>query len=101
MDAWYVGPAPLHYRNWTFSVPSTGGFRTTGQAHFYPQHCEVPKEKPMDEVRQIAADLSRALSWALGRETPSTSRHMEALQRLTKIFGEEVSEVMDDHVLPA
>ena len=55
----------------------------------------------MDKVRQIAADLSRALSWVLGREAPSTSRHMEGLQRLTKIFGEEVGEVMDDHVLPA
>ena len=36
LDAWYVGPAPLHYRNWTFNVPSTGAFRTTGQVRFYP-----------------------------------------------------------------
>ena len=82
-----MGPAPLHYRNWTFNVPSTGGFCTTGQARFYPQHCEMPRERPMDEVRQIAADLSRALSFVLGRNAPKTSRHLEALNRLSTIFG--------------
>ena len=26
LDAWYIGPSPLHYRNWYFYIPSTGGF---------------------------------------------------------------------------
>merc|ERR1712155_17519 len=34
LDAWYVGPAHMHYRNWTFFIPSTGGIRVLGQANF-------------------------------------------------------------------
>jgi hypothetical protein len=51
LDAWYLSPAWQHYRCWYFSVPSTGGFRTSGQARFYPQHCEMPREQPADDVR--------------------------------------------------
>ena len=61
LDAWYVGPAHLHYRNWTFFVPSTGGMRVSGKANFYPQHVELPKESPSDEVRRMALNLTATL----------------------------------------
>ena len=68
LDAWYVLPAWQHYRNWHFYVPSTGGFRTSGQAKFYPRHCEAPVEKPFDEARRLAADLVRSVQKLNGGE---------------------------------
>ena len=91
LDAWYVGPAWHHYRNWYFYVPSTGGFRTSGQASFYPQHCEVPRENQADEVRRLALTLTKAISRLRGEEDTMPGRHTAALQKLAAIFGERLA----------
>ena len=57
IDCWYVGPAYNHYRYWQFQLPATGGIRTSGQATFYPQHCWVPSQTPMDATKLMAARL--------------------------------------------
>ena len=61
LDAWYVGPAYDHYRCWKFFIRSTGGYRISGQANFYPQHCQIPIEKPWDEIKRVAMDLRDAI----------------------------------------
>ena len=55
----------------------------------------------MNEVCRIAADLSRAVSFVLGRKAPKTSQHLDALKRLSSIFVKEVRNEMDNYVLPA
>ena len=61
LDAWYVGPAYNHYRCWKFFIRSTGGYRISGQANFYPQHYQVPIEHPWDKIKRVAMDLTDAI----------------------------------------
>ena len=101
LDAWYVEPARLHYRNWHFYVPSTGGFRTSGQANFYPRHCIVPVEKPFDEVRRLAGDLTRAVQRMSKEEVRQPCRHTEALKQLSSIFADKLDAPTDTTTTPA
>ena len=86
LDAWYVGPAPLHYCNWTFYVPSTGGMRVSGQANFYPQHVTLPTENPADEVRHMALNITAALLKLQDKARPRQPQHVEALKKLSEIL---------------
>lgn len=86
LDAWYVRPAYNHYRGWQFFVTSTGGFRTSGQATFYPQHCTMPVEQPWDEIRRCAQELTDTIQKLTDEKTARPHRHVEALQRLNDIF---------------
>ena len=36
-------------------------YRISGQANFYPQHCQVPIEHPWDEIKRVAMDLTDAI----------------------------------------
>jgi hypothetical protein len=42
LNAWYMGPAKNHYRNFRFFIPSTKGYRTSGSAKFFPKHTKMP-----------------------------------------------------------
>jgi hypothetical protein len=61
IHAWYIGPAPQHYRCYNFYLPTTGGTRTSGQATFYPQHCRTPLKTPMDVTRRITENLIQTI----------------------------------------
>eukprot|EP00978_Attheya_sp_CCMP212_P029928 scaffold108278_cov98-Attheya_sp.AAC.1 len=61
LDAWYIRSAWDHYRCLTFSIPSTGGERTSGQYKLYPTHVNVPRQTPMDRAVVIANDLTATL----------------------------------------
>mgnify|MGYP003325311313 CR=1 FL=1 len=89
IDAWYLHPAYDHYRCWTFYVPGTGGIRTSGQATFYPTHCEMPLETPMDEATRAAKALTNALRRLRDGPVGLSGRHGEALARLSAIFNEK------------
>ena len=79
IDAWYVGPAPKHYRCYKFYVPATGKTRIAGQATFYPEHCEMPTEQPMDTATRIARDLLTAIRRLQNSNIRHNGRHSEAL----------------------
>jgi hypothetical protein len=40
IDAWYVGSAKMHYRNYHFYAPEMHGYRITNSAEFFPAHCK-------------------------------------------------------------
>jgi hypothetical protein len=61
LDAWYANPAWHHYRCWEFYVPSTGGFRISGQANFYPQYSTMPQETDWDSTKRLAHVLTQSL----------------------------------------
>ena len=62
VDAWYVGPAKQHYRNYKFFIPETKGYRITGSAKFFPAHCKMPAIEPGDTVCLAAQDLIGAMN---------------------------------------
>ena len=98
LDAWYIGPAPLHYRNWTFFLPSTGGTRVSGQANFYPQHVDLPRENPADEARRLAHKLTQALLRLSGNGEGRSEEHIAALKRLSNIFTQRMDFDPMDHL---
>jgi hypothetical protein len=51
IDAWYTGPAKMHYRNYRFYVPETRGYRISGSAKFFPAHCKMPAIEPGDNEK--------------------------------------------------
>ena len=61
VDAWYVGPAKKHYRNYRFYIPETRGYRIANTAKFFPTHCKRPSIEPGDSIRLAAQDLISAL----------------------------------------
>jgi hypothetical protein len=93
IDAWYIGQAPNHYRCYNFYIPATGGTRTSGQATFYPQHCSVPHETPMDETRRVAETLIQAVQKLRNEQTQQPGRHTAALQQLAEIFQDETGQI--------
>ena len=98
LDAWYVGPAYNHYRCWKFFIRSTGGYRISGQANFYPQHCQVPIEHPWDEIKRVAKDLTEAIIKLKERKEKRPHRQIEALQKLSNIFDIDLEKAEEEYV---
>ena len=86
MDVWYLSPAYDHYRAWLFHIPSTGGNRVSGQAVFYPAHCNTPQSTHMDDAAKIAATLVQAIRRLRQKNTQFPGRHDAALKQLADIF---------------
>lgn len=57
VDAWYVGPAKDHYRNYRFFIVDTNAYRTSGSCKFFPQHCQYYEPTPMEHATDITDDL--------------------------------------------
>ena len=97
IDAWYIGPAPQHYRCYNFFLPLTGGIHTSGKATFYPQHCTVTKETPMDKTSHITASLVTAIQCLRSKEEQYPSRHTTALEKLADIFNNKPTHQKSTH----
>ena len=87
IDAWYVGPAYNNYRCWEFWVPATGGYRISGNGRFYPAHCKLPVEEPVDRIAREARALSNSIEEMMDGNRRLPGRHAEALKRLSDIFN--------------
>ena len=73
----------------------TRGFRTLGQATFYPEHCEVPQVTPMDAAVNLAHKSTHAKIRTLnGKHNLLTGRHATALEDLAGIFMQEATRDM-------
>ena len=88
IDAWYVGPAKQHYRNYRFFIPETKGYRITSSAKFYPAHCKLPAIEPGDTIRLAAQDLIAAIQKYTNGPINLNPRYTEALRQLSTIFNE-------------
>ena len=97
LDAWYTGPAWMHYRCMHFHVPSTGGHRTSAQYKLYPQHVGVPQETPMDKAVKIATTLTQAIQTLIKDPTVSSGRHGPALEKLADIFAQTTENLETRH----
>ena len=72
----------------------------SGQAKFYPQHVDLPKENPADEARRMALNLTAAIQKLQGLASRKQGRHVEALKRLSAIFGNETDLMAPEEHLP-
>jgi hypothetical protein len=88
IDAWYVGPAKKHYRNYRFFIPETKGYRVSGTAKFFPAHCKLPAIEPGDTVRLAAQDLIVAIEKMSNAPIDLNPKHTQALRQLATIFNE-------------
>ena len=87
LDAWYVGPAKNHYRNYRFFIPSTKGYRISGSAKFFPKHTKMPAIKPGDTVHLAAQDLITAIRTLSTAPITLAPQHTTALRQLADIFS--------------
>jgi hypothetical protein len=98
MDAYYCGPAKMHYRNYHFYIPETRNYRTSNSAKFFPAHCKMPAIEPGDTIRLAAQDLITALRNKHSKAPINLDHsHTSALRQLTEIFHtlETVNEEKD------
>ena len=95
VDAFYVGPAMKHYRNYPFFIPNTGGYRTSNSPKFSPAHCKMLAIKPGDTIRLSAQDLIVALKNG-PKKSPIdlNKRHTSSLMQLAELFNSMT--VVDD-----
>ena len=100
INLWYVGPAPKHYRCYKFYVPATGKTRITGQATFYPEHCEVPTEHPMDAATRVVKYLLNAIRRLQKSNMQHNGRHSDALRTLATIFRTETGAIKPTTTTP-
>ena len=68
-------------------MPATGGYRISGNARFYPEHCKLPIEEPVDRIKREAKALNNSIKEMMDGERRLLGRHAEALTRLDKIFN--------------
>ena len=60
-DAYYVGPAPKHYRCLRFYMPGTRRYRAADTRRLYPTHFTTPKISDMERTIIQATDTLTAL----------------------------------------
>jgi hypothetical protein len=87
-EAWYLGPAPEHYRCCRFHIPETKGTRISGTAEFFSHHCKLPAVSSANAAKHAAQELIHALQnpapcLPFQRLAP---RHLTAIRQLAKIF---------------
>jgi hypothetical protein len=89
-DAWYVGPAPDHYRCYKVWMVATNRTRIVDTVEFFPQHVKMPHLSSQEMIIQAA----RELTFALRNPVPTAPfarlcyQQHEALARLANIFKE-------------
>jgi hypothetical protein len=90
LDAFYTGPAKMHYRSYKFFIPETHGYRIASTAKFFPAHCKMPAIEPDDTVRLAAQDLIKALNTNSKAPLNLEPKHTELLRQLADIFQEAI-----------
>ena len=87
-DAWYVVPAPEHYRCYNFWMPETRAFCITQTARFYPTHCNMPVESPQQKKGECSEKLIKVVTDRKEKTLQFTAVHKDALAKLATIFEE-------------
>ena len=69
LDAWLLGPSKDHYWCHLYYVPKSRGYRVSGSADLFPQHCLAPSYLPISHVRELLEELKTnlaTLNWSAG-----------------------------------
>ncbi len=57
LDAWLLSPSKDHYRCHLYFVPETSGYRVSGSAELFPQHCVSPPYSHKTHVNELANEM--------------------------------------------
>jgi hypothetical protein len=57
LDVWYLCPSKDHYRCHHYSVPKTRGYRISGSADLFPQHCREPSYSHYSHIQKLSSEL--------------------------------------------
>jgi hypothetical protein len=61
LDAWLLGPSKDHYHCHLYYIPKTWGYRVSGSANLFPQHCMEPMYTPELNVQELSKELQHNL----------------------------------------
>ncbi len=61
LDAWLLSPSKDHYRCHLYYVPKTSGYRVSGSANLFPQHCIAPPYLHKTHNQELSAELRESL----------------------------------------
>jgi hypothetical protein len=62
LDAWLLEPSKDHYCCNLYYVPEMKGYRISGSADLFPQHCIVPVFTPVMHVQELSTELQEILA---------------------------------------
>ena len=99
-DAFYVGPAMKHYRNYRVFIPETRSYRITNTLKLYPAHCKMPAIEPGATLRLAAQDLIAAIKNLKKTPIDLKPRFTAALRQLSSIFNESIDEEQEEQPVP-
>ena len=86
LDAWLLGPSKDHYWCHLCYVPKTKGYRVSGSADLFPQHCLALAYSPISHVRELSEEIKTNLS-TLKRSTGTK----QVMKDLKKNYGRSSS----------
>ena len=96
IDAWYVGPALNHYRNWRFWISETKKIRIGGTAKFLPTHCTMPTLTVQDEILKATKELIYALGRRKAKNPISfLPNFMDSIKKFAKLFQQHTKKQVD------
>jgi hypothetical protein len=62
LNAWLLGPSKQdHYRSHLYYVPETSGYRVSGSADLFPQHCISPPYSHKTHIQELSTELKESL----------------------------------------
>ena len=92
-DAWYIGPAMLHYRLLRFFDPRTGGETETGTFRLYPAHCRPSTISKGDKIIAAAAELFKILKLKEPDSVRERREHVSILKQLQLILNKKSTDI--------
>jgi hypothetical protein len=87
MDAYYVGPAPKHYRFLCFYMPATRRYRIAGTWRLYPTHCTTPSILQANLTVLQATNVLQSLGATIPTSTTKSITKNKAIQQLQEILS--------------
>ena len=83
LNAWYLGPSKDHYRCHIYYLSETKGYRVSGSAELFLQHCREPTYSTDSLVKELSAELQENMAM-VGRKSRTVNvlkllaQHLEA-----------------------
>lgn len=87
MEAWYVGPAPMHYQCYTVIAKKSGAEHITDTVKFRHHAVALPTVSSAERVTKATNSLIHAIK---DMPQPSHPPHIEAIEKLRAILKERL-----------
>jgi hypothetical protein len=89
-DAYYIGPAPKHYRCLCFYMPATRRYRIANTWRLYPTHCTTPSISQANLMVLQATNVLQSLGATIPTSTSKSITKNKAIQQLQEILSPQL-----------